>query len=102
MESGFWSSSAGLAGPGSLLLRSAPTTFCNAAKLPAAAAAVPGKLRRVNALIIISPHGSEVLSALFVDSPDERAADWAILNSFWSCAPHWVQHGNQDHHPTTP
>jgi hypothetical protein len=39
IESGFWPSSAGLAGPASLLLRSdaatsAPTTFCNAAKLP--------------------------------------------------------------------
>src|SRR5438309_9610746 len=53
MESGFWPSSAGLAGPGSLLLRSAPTTFCTAAKLPTAAAAVPIKLRRVNALMII-------------------------------------------------
>src|SRR5260370_21630056 len=102
MESGFWSSSVRLAGPGSLLLRSAPTTFCNAAKLPAAAAAVPRKLRRVNALIIISPHGSEVVSALFVDSPDERAADWAISNPFWSCAPHLVQDGNQDQRQTAP
>ena len=54
VESGFWASSAGLAGPGSLLLRSAPTTFCNAATLPTAAAAVPMKLRRVNSLIRIS------------------------------------------------
>src|SRR5206468_6395552 len=44
VESGFWASSPGLAGPGSLLLRSAPTTFCNAVKPPTAAAAVPMKL----------------------------------------------------------
>src|SRR5207253_11336907 len=55
----FWPSSPGLAGPGSLLLRSAPATFCNAAKLPTAAAAVPIKLRRVNALMIMSPEGFE-------------------------------------------
>jgi hypothetical protein len=64
MESGFWPSSAGLAGPGSLLLRSAPTTFCNAAKLPTAAAAVPMKLRRVNALMIIFFYASEVALAI--------------------------------------
>src|SRR5438477_10938862 len=46
MESGFWPSSAGLAGPGSLLLRSATTTFCTAAKLPTVDAVVPIKLRR--------------------------------------------------------
>src|SRR5438270_3874650 len=54
MESGFWPSSVGFAGPGSLLLRSAPTTFCNAAKLPIDTAVFPMKLRRVNAFIIIS------------------------------------------------
>src|SRR6266566_9402780 len=54
IESGFWPSSAGLAGPGSVLLRSAPATFCNAAKLPIATAVCPRKLRRVNVLIIIS------------------------------------------------
>src|SRR4029453_19082845 len=64
VESGFWPSSIGLAGPGSLLLRPdtgpcAPTTFCNAAKLPIATAVFPMKLRRVNSLIIISPEGSE-------------------------------------------
>ena len=58
MESGFWPSSIGLAGPGSLLLlpdaaTSAPITFCNAAKLPIATAVFPMKLRRVNSLIII-------------------------------------------------
>src|SRR5882724_3761399 len=102
MESGFWPSSSGLAGPGSVLLRSAPATFCNAAKLPTAAAAVPRKLRRVNALIIISPYGSEVVSALFVDSPDERAPDSAISKSFWSCAPHLVQDGNQNQRQAAP
>src|SRR5437879_12874349 len=61
IESGFWPSSAGLAGPGSLLLRSAPTTFCNAAKLPIATAVFPMKLRRVNSLIIISPEGYDFL-----------------------------------------
>src|SRR6266513_4640667 len=59
IESGFWPSSARLAGPGSLLLRSAPTTFCNAAKLPIATAVFPMKLRRVNSLMIISPEGFE-------------------------------------------
>src|SRR5205807_9488996 len=61
MESGFWPSSGGLPGPGSLLLRSAPAIFCNVAKLPTAAAAVPMKFRRVNALIIFAPGGSEVV-----------------------------------------
>src|SRR5216684_6797759 len=61
MESGFCASSAGLAGPGSLLLRSAPITFCNAAKLPTATAVFPMKLRRVNSLIIISPEGFEFM-----------------------------------------
>src|SRR4029453_18598981 len=64
MESGFWPSSIGLAGPGSLLLlpdaaSPAPATFCNAAKLPIATAVFPLKLRRVNSVIIISPEGSE-------------------------------------------
>src|SRR5437762_9523379 len=59
MESRFWPSSTVLAGPGSLLLRSAPTTFCNAAKLPSATAVFPMKLRRVNALIIIALEGCE-------------------------------------------
>src|SRR6266550_6763407 len=54
VESGFWPSRIGLAGPGSLLLRSAPAIFCNAAKLPIATAVFPMKLRRVNALIVIS------------------------------------------------
>src|ERR1044072_3392104 len=58
VESGFWPSSIGLAGPGSVLLRSAPAIFCNAAKLPIATAVFPMKLRRVNSLIIISPEGS--------------------------------------------
>src|SRR6266446_1618564 len=66
MESGFWASSAGLAGPGSLLLRSAPTTLCNAAKLPIATAVFPMKLRRVNSLIIISPEGFEFVFGIEV------------------------------------
>src|SRR5439155_22254651 len=57
IESGFCASSAGLAGPGSVLLRSAPTTFCNAAKLPIATAVFPMKLRRVNSLIIVASEG---------------------------------------------
>src|SRR3954447_15877341 len=52
MESSFWPSSPELAGPGSVLLRSAPTTFCNAAKLPIATAVFPMKLLRVYAFII--------------------------------------------------
>src|SRR5712671_7042972 len=59
MESGFCPSSAGLAGPGSLLLRSAPTMVCNAAKLLIATAVFPIKLRRVNAFIVMSPEGFE-------------------------------------------
>ena len=54
IESGFCPSSIGLAGPGSLLLRSgpsAPTTLCNAAK-PPAAATLPRKFRQVKMLMI--------------------------------------------------
>src|SRR6267143_3792046 len=60
MESGFCPSSAGLDGPGSLLLRyapcnSAPITFCSPVSPPAITAAAPRKLRRVRLLIIIYP-----------------------------------------------
>lgn len=55
MESGSWPSSPALAGPGSLLLRSAPATFCSAAMLLIAMAVFPMKFRRVSVLIINSP-----------------------------------------------
>src|SRR6266436_1103923 len=64
IESGFCPSSAGLDGPGSLLLRSAPcssapTTFCSPVSPPAITTAAPRKLRRVSLLIIMSPNVSE-------------------------------------------
>src|SRR5207253_3748857 len=55
IESGFWPSSTALAGPGSLLLRSAPATFCSAAMLLIAMAVFPIKFRRVSVLILVFP-----------------------------------------------
>ena len=64
MESGSWPSSPKFAGPGSLLLRSAPAIFCNAAMLLIAMAVFPIKFRRVSVLIINSPGGFERLLLL--------------------------------------
>src|SRR6266513_5852170 len=64
IESGFWPSSTASAGPGSLLLRSAAATFCNAAMLLIAMAVFPIKFRRVTALIIVFPDRFEWLLLL--------------------------------------